>query len=174
MNVAAGAAAPMNSDSSEPDGEAVAPEMEPAPIPDAPRRRPIRRLLSTLAFLGALVLVGYVVYSGVQNLVDGNPFHERIAETEIEIERLQIQTKQLAALIAYLDSDAYIERTAREDLGMVRPGEEAFAVHAPARSGLEIQRSPWWANLLPESAAMQFGAETLTEIDGVGGDHSEQ
>ncbi len=109
-----------------------------------------------LAFAGALVLVGYVVYTGVQTLVDGNPFHEQIAETEAEIEALRVQAKQLAALIAYLDSDAYIERTAREDLGMVRPGEEAFAVYAPARSGLEIRRSPWWANLLPDSATVQF------------------
>ena len=132
---------------------------QPAPmpaLPAPPRRRPLRRLLSTLAFVGALVLVGYVVYSGVQNLVGGNLFHERIAETEAEIEQLRIQASQLAALIAYLDSDAYIERTAREDLGMVRPGEEAFAVHASARSSLEIRRSPWWANLLPDSATEQF------------------
>lgn len=141
---------------SRPAAEPAPPQPAPARPAERPRRRPIRRLFSTLAFVGALVLVGYVVYTGVQNLVDGNPFHERIAETEAEIVALRAQAKQLAALIAYLDSDAYIERTAREDLGMVRPGEEAFAVHAPARSGLEIRRSPWWANLLPDSAADQF------------------
>ena len=156
---------------------------EPAPaLPPPPRRRPLRRLFSTLAFVGALVIVGYVVFSGVQSLVNENPFHDQIAETEAEIEQLQIQAKQLAALIAYLDSDAYIERTAREDLGMVRPGEEAFAVHAPARSGLEINRSPWWANLLPESAATQSGGwsednvrdESLARVGGAGGDDSDE
>lgn len=213
--MAAGAAAPMTSESSDPEREPsgsaeprgsgvesrpvqpvaaalassgpfadpaleVSPP-EPAPaLPAPPRRRPLRRLFSTVAFLGALVLVGYVVFSGVQNLVNENPFHDRIAATEAEIQQLQIQAKQLAALIAYLDSDAYIERTAREDLGMVRPGEEAFAVHAPARSGLEISRSPWWANLLPESAATQYGGlpgdnvadESLARIGGAGGDGS--
>ena len=159
--------------------EASPPEPAPA-LPAPPRRRPLRRLFSTVAFVGALVLVGYVVFSGVQNLVNENPFHDRIAETEAEIQQLQTQAKQLAALIAYLDSDAYIERTAREDLGMVRPGEEAFAVHAPARSGLEISRSPWWANLLPESAATQYGGlpgdnvadESLARVGGAGGDGS--
>lgn len=163
----------------EPAPEASLPESAPA-WPAPPRRRPLRRLCSTFAFVGALVLVGYVVFSGVQNLVNENPFHDRIAATEAEIQQLQVQAKQLAALIAYLDSDAYIERTAREDLGMVRPGEEAFAVHAPARSGLEINRSPWWANLLPESAATRYGGrpgdhvadESLARVGGAGGDGS--
>ena len=43
-----------------------------------------------------------------------------------------------------------LERTAREELGFVRVGEEAFAIDAPLRTGLPITRSPWWSNLLPE------------------------
>ncbi|MDE2965905.1 MAG: septum formation initiator family protein [Chloroflexota bacterium] len=105
-----------------------------------------------VAFVCSLLLVGFVVFSGVEGLLQANSLDDRIIETRAEIEQLRRDTQQLAALVAWLDSDAYIERIAREDLGMVRPGEESFAVHAPGRGNLEITRSPWWANLLPKEA----------------------
>lgn len=108
-------------------------------------------IIRRIAFIGSLLLVGFVVYSGVEGLLQVNSLDEHIVETRAEIAELRHDADQLAALIAWLDSDAYIERIAREDLGMVRPGEEAFAVHAPGRGQLEVNRSPWWANLLPES-----------------------
>lgn len=105
-----------------------------------------------VAFVASLLLVGFVVFSGVEGLLQANSLDDRIIETRAEIEQLRRDTEQLAALVAWLDSDAYIERIAREDLGMVRPGEESFGVHAPGRGNLEITRSPWWANLLPRAA----------------------
>ena len=106
-------------------------------------------LLRRIAFISSLLLVGFVVYSGVEGLLQANSLDDRIIETRAEIEQLRRDTEQLAALVAWLDSDAYIERIAREDLGMVRPGEEAFAVHAPRRGDLEI--SPH--SLVGQSAA---------------------
>lgn len=113
---------------------------------------PLAWLIRRIAFVGSLLLVGFVVFSGVEGLVQANSLDDRIARTRAEIVELRRDADQLAALIAWLDSDAYIERIAREDLGMVRPGEEAFAVHAPGRGQLEVNRSPWWVNLLPEGA----------------------
>ena len=104
-----------------------------------------------LAFLATVALVGWVIYSGVEGLLRSNALEARIAETQQEISQLQCEADQLAAMVAWLESDEYVERTAREDLGLVRPAEEAFAVHAPPREGLSIVRSPWWANLLHES-----------------------
>ncbi len=122
---------------------------EPA-VTSAAGPAPLAWLIRRIAFVGSLLLVGFVVFSGVEGLVQANGLDDRIAETRAEIVELRRDADQLAALIAWLDSDAYIERIAREDLGMVRPGEEAFAVHAPGRGQLEVNRSPWWANLLPE------------------------
>ena len=136
------------------DDTADAQPTEPAETPTAARRAPavLPWLLRRIAFIGALSLVGFVVFSGVEGLMQANSLDDRIAQTQAEIVELRRDADQLAALIAWLDSDAYIERIAREDLGMVRPGEEAFAVHAPSRGQLEIDRSPWWANLLPDAA----------------------
>jgi len=119
--------------------------------PNAPLS-PLRWAIRRAAFVASLLLVGFVVYSGVAGLVQANSLDDRIIKTRGEILQLRQDADQLAALIAWLDSDAYIERIAREDLGMVRPGEEAFAVHAPGRGQLEVSRSPWWANLLPPAA----------------------
>ena len=120
----------------------------------APRsgRALLRRLAPMLAFVVAVALVGWVVYSGVEGLLRSNSLEARITVTQLEIDALQCEADQLAAMVAWLESDEYVERTAREDLGLVRPAEEAFAVHAPPRPGLSIIRSPWWANLLHESA----------------------
>ena len=119
----------------------------------APRttRSPLRRAVPMLAFAATVALVGWVIYSGVEGLLRSNTLEARIAETQQEIADLQCQADELAAMVAWLESDEYVERTAREDLGLVRPAEEAFAVHAPPREGLSIVRSPWWANLLHES-----------------------
>lgn len=117
-----------------------------------PRPAALPWIVRRIAFVGSLLLVGFVVFSGVEGLVQANSLDDRIASTKAEIEELRSDADQLAALVAWLDSDAYIERIAREDLGMVRPGEESFAVHAPRRGQLEISSTPWWANLLPKNA----------------------
>ncbi|HUW04220.1 MAG TPA: septum formation initiator family protein [Acidimicrobiales bacterium] len=54
--------------------------------------------------------------------------------TSKERERLKVlveETEQLKARAAALDSDTEIERLAREDHGLVRPGEEAYRVLRP-------------------------------------------
>ena len=136
------------------------PEADSRPAIEGPERRaerPRRRVASALIFAGVLALVGYVVFSGVQRLLDSNSVGTRIERTEAEIDELEREAGQLRALIAWVGSDAYIERIAREDLGMVRPGEQAFAVHSPERPGVEIRRSPWWINLLPEESQPPSG-----------------
>lgn len=128
-----------------------------APTLGKPRQTPqesvARRLLAPAAFAAALIMVGSVIFSGVNGLLRNNGLQDRIGATQAEIDQLQLQAEQLAALVAWLDSDAYIERSARESLGMVRPGEEAFAIHAPQREALEFTRWPWWSNLLPDTTA---------------------
>ncbi len=119
----------------------------------ASKRRFVARILRLALFTAVLGAVGYLVFEAVDGWVSPNSLHVRIAETQHEIVELRMQADQLAALAAYLDSDEFVERVAREDLGFVRPGEEAFAVEAPVRPGLRILHAPWWANLLPDPRA---------------------
>lgn len=111
------------------------------------------QILRIALFTTVLGAVGYLVFDAVDGWVGTDSLHVRIAETQHEIAELRMQADQLAALAAYLDSDEFVERVAREDLGFVRPGEEAFAVETPVRPGLRILHAPWWANLLPDPRA---------------------
>ena len=111
---------------------------------------PRRRLAPLLMFFAVLGLVGYFVFTAVDGFVNAGALDTQVVALEQEIADLDWEAEQLSALVSFLDSDEYIERTAREELGLVRPGEEAFAVQAPIRPGLRVVRSPWWANLLPE------------------------
>ncbi len=111
---------------------------------------PRRRLAPLIMFFAVLGLVGYFVFTAVDGFVNAGALDTQVVALEQEIADLDWEAEQLSALVSFLDSDEYIERIAREELGLVRPGEEAFAVQAPIRPGLRVVRSPWWANLLPE------------------------
>ncbi|HVE47748.1 MAG TPA: septum formation initiator family protein [Acidimicrobiales bacterium] len=51
-----------------------------------------------------------------------------IALAERRVSVLSIQNEKLAARVQRLDTDAEIERLAREQYNLVRPGEEAYAI----------------------------------------------
>lgn len=108
-----------------------------------------RHLTPLVVFFVALAIVGYFVFTAVDGVINNNSIGLRAAAIQTEISDLAWEAEQLSALVAFLDSDEYIERTAREDLGFVRVGEEAFAIEAPIQVGLPITQSPWWANLFP-------------------------
>ena len=57
--------------------------------------------------------------------------HREISGLEQEIEKLQSQNQELAALLEYFKTPAYKERQARSILNLKKPGE--FAVALPPR-----------------------------------------
>lgn len=124
-------------------------ETPPPLSPDAEQTTVAHRRLGPLVlFFVALGLVGYFVFDAADGFVNADVVDSRVAELRSDIDELEWQADQLSALVAFLDSNEYIERTAREELGLVRPGEEAIAIEAPTQPGLRIVKSPWWANLL--------------------------
>ena len=81
-----------------------------------------RRVFRAAALVAALLLAGWVAFSAVNGMLRSNVVEARIAETQAEIDELRRDADKLAALVAWLESDAYVEWSAREDLGLVRPG----------------------------------------------------
>ena len=57
-----------------------------------------------------------------------------LARAEARVTTLAAQNKQLSDRAALLNTDAEIERLARQDYGLVRPGQEAYAI-LPAPAG---------------------------------------
>jgi len=57
---------------------------------------------------------------------------DEIAELEARLAEAQASNEALQSDIELLRTDAEIERIARRDLGLVYPGEEAYAIDLPA------------------------------------------
>ena len=106
--------------------------------------------------MGGAILVVFLV-AGV--FPTRTYLHQRdaIAAEERKVAVLSSENEKLAAKVARLHTDAEIERLAREQYNLVRPGEEAYAIlpgPADARSDaatpppppvvLETADPSWW------------------------------
>ena len=84
-----------------------------------------RRLLGPL--IGGAVLVVFLV-AGVFPTRTYLHQREAIAAEERKVAVLSAENEKLAARVDRLHTDAEIERLAREQYNLVRPGEEAYAI----------------------------------------------
>ena len=112
-----------------------------------------RRTLSGLLALAALVAV-VVTAAGIF------PFRQIIADrrtvalAQEKLLALREENSRLEAEVAALESDAEVERLAREQFGLVLPGETAYVVVPPAGEEAaepELEptldrpgEQPWW------------------------------
>ena len=79
-----------------------------------------RRLLLLLAFAG---LVMYIA-AGDGLLFDVWQKEQELVVIEAEVSRLETQNDSLKQILRQLDGDIeYIEKVAREELGLIKPGE---------------------------------------------------
>ncbi|HET8679526.1 MAG TPA: septum formation initiator family protein, partial [bacterium] len=89
---------------------------------------------------------------------DGYQLRRGAAHLARERDELRLQNAQLREEIRLLNTPEYIERLAREQLGLVRPGEIAVILvkpapapepAAPAQPQREVEEPrPWWVRLL--------------------------
>jgi len=90
-----------------------------------------RRLLGGLLVI--ILVLGLAAYGGTSFLrvvrIKGE-----IEALEREVAALRVQSDKLAATVVRLrDDPAYVEKYAREDLGLVREGETVLKFPAPGR-----------------------------------------
>lgn len=106
------------------------------------KRRSFRWL--TLVIIGAVVLGAVQMAGRIDRLIDMN---NQVAECQVRLAEAQALYDDKMATIELLDNPAYLERVARENLGMVKQGETIVSV---VRSE---------APVLPETAALADDAE---------------
>ncbi len=117
----------------------------------APGRRRARAwlLVSVTALLGVVLLAGFPARAWIAQR------HER-ERTAATLRDLAAQNRRLEDRARLLQTDAEIERLARKDYNLVRPGEEAFAIlprpgpaGVPARAPeIEEPERAWWQRAL--------------------------
>lgn len=83
-----------------------------------------------VAVLLAVAVFGSMAVQPTRQLLEQRT---RMAGLTAELAELQATNRALARRIARLKDPAYVERRARAEIGLVRPGERAFVVMPPSR-----------------------------------------
>lgn len=114
-----------------------------ARAPGARLRRPhvppglgrwVRPLLLAAAAVATIVALAVYVFP-TRTWLDQRA---ALAETSVQLDELEAQRSALEQRVAELDSDDQIEEIARSQYGLVRPGEEAYAVLPAPEKPVEL------------------------------------
>ena len=113
------------------------------------RRRALSGLLALIA-LAAVVITAAGIFPFRQIIAD----RRSVSLAQEQLLALREENARLGAEVAALASDAEVERLAREQFGLVRPGETAYVVLAPEGPEPEPEptldrpgEQPWWRDL---------------------------
>jgi cell division protein FtsB len=101
--------------------------------------------LAHMVMAVALLLVGLFLYATVQTAAQSYRLHREQRQLDQEVTTLRRQRSELQGLLTYLNSDEYIEAFARQQFGLVRPGEIAVDVQAPSQVAATVKPGErWW------------------------------
>jgi len=107
-----------------------------------PQLTPARIVLGVAALIAV-----YFLFTFAGNAIKGRQLSLQEEALNSEIRAQQERYQELQALEQYLKSDEYIEQVAREQLGLVKPGETAIIAIPTEPSpapGPEAQPGLWW------------------------------
>jgi cell division protein FtsB len=110
-------------------------------------------LTRVILLLAALAAV-YFLINGATQALRSYQLGQEEERSEDELRQSHEEYRRLEALRDYLNSDEYIEGAAREQLGLVRPGEKGIAVISlsptptPSPNGEDEGQELWWESLV--------------------------
>lgn len=102
-----------------------------------------------VAFMLVLGLVGAMAIQPTRQLLAQR---DRISAVAAELEQAQVGNVQLEAQIERLNNDDYIEQRAREQNGLVRPGETTYVVMPPSNQEQQAAQRRKKAKIVAEPA----------------------
>lgn len=94
-------------------------------------RRRRRRVTSRFWLIIGLIVFVYAIGSYTKGFIEIWRLRQQIVAVELEIANAQTRNQQLREELAYLQSDEYIEKVAREELGLILPGETPVILTTP-------------------------------------------
>jgi cell division protein FtsB len=80
-----------------------------------------------LSFLGLLIVI-LISFPLAKNLSKKYAISEEIREIQNEIKELESKNKDFKKMIAYLDTDEFVEEQGRLNLGLKKQGEEVVVI----------------------------------------------
>ena len=97
-------------------------------------RRKIKEKISQIIsspktfFVVSIIVLGLLIMPLSKNIKDRFSINKEIGDLESQISKTQNKNQDLQKLISYLGSDQYVEEQARENLGMMKSGEQVVVV----------------------------------------------
>ncbi|HHY36936.1 MAG TPA: septum formation initiator family protein [Firmicutes bacterium] len=73
--------------------------------------------------LVACLLLGLILYTSSDNIVRIWGMYREIQELEEQIAEMEAENQRLAEMVKVMETGAWVEQAAREELGLVKPGE---------------------------------------------------
>jgi cell division protein FtsB len=102
--------------------------------------------------LVAVLIATYLVVGAALNGVRSHQLRQEESRLAADISDLNARYERLTALKEYLSTDEYIESVAREQLGLVRPGETGFVAIStqptPTPAPGAEEPTLWWDVLI--------------------------
>ena len=111
----------------------------------------------------AILLLGLFAYAFLQTAAQSYRLRESERLLFQEVQELRQQRAELEGLAAYLESDEYVEAFARQQFGLVKPGETLVIVDAPTESAQRLPGERWWEALFDTAAPPSSGAPAAGE-----------
>lgn len=99
-----------------------------------------QRRLKLKAAPWVIILCILVIWIGInfaRNGVRNYKLRIEIESLQREIAAIELRNQQLEEEILNWQSPEYVERVAREELGLVKPGETVYILAQPADAGIE-------------------------------------
>lgn len=84
--------------------------------------------LTKIIIIVEFALVGYLVYSLTKNVYNGYQVDKYIEEFETKNAQIELENRQKTDDYLYFTSDEYIDKIAKQNLGLVNPGEEILVL----------------------------------------------
>lgn len=81
-----------------------------------------------IVVLLTLPVIVFLAFSAGRKALETYALKQEAAAIQTEIDGLRVRNAELRKQIEYLRSDAYVERVAREELDLVKPGDVSFVV----------------------------------------------
>ncbi|MEC9489419.1 MAG: septum formation initiator family protein [Halanaerobiales bacterium] len=83
-------------------------------------------LLNPVVITIVIVITAVAAFNFYQNMARMNQLENQIEKVKTKIAQAEAENEKLKRQLANSDSNEYIEKVAREKLGLVKPGEKMF------------------------------------------------
>lgn len=105
----------------------------------AERRKSFNLSRSKLPLLVAVFLLSYMAFSFVSQFSRLSGMQRDVQDIQQQVQELQQKNAALREELHMVQSDAYVEKTAREKLGLVKPGETRVVPVPPGTQLKQVQ-----------------------------------